>query len=291
MKKIIIILASVVFGATASMAQCSDVLNNFEIKLVPVAGSKLKLQIRHTSNGVIGAKSETPIATTKLDGLIFALSYPTTSNNIEIVSLKSDFKKFNIAQDVTVNTSVSNKVKADNVITLFHDNTTLMPEALELDWTADKWYDLATVTYKGNLQAGDFFSLLTCDYGLAHPNSYVGNSTTDPWFALYNNDQYLQYSPKMITEMPTADLANNTCSVYPVPTKGEFTIEIESNITTNVAAKVIDNNGKIAKIILFDITKGKNINKVNIGELVSGEYMIQITDGKSMNFNEKIIKN
>jgi Secretion system C-terminal sorting domain len=291
MKKIIIILASIIIGATASMAQCSDVLNNFEIKLVPVAGSKLKLQIRHTSNGVPGAKSETPIATTKLDGLIFAISYPTTSNNIEIVGLKSDFKKFNIAQDVTVGTGVSNKVKADNVITFFHDNITLMPEALELDWTADKWYDLATVTYKGNLQTGDFFSLLTCDYGLAHPNSYVGNSTTDPWFALYNNDQYLQYSPKMITEMPTGDLANNSCSIYPVPTNGALTIEIESNITTQVAAKVIDNNGKIAKIVLFEITKGKNINQVDIGELVSGNYMIQITDGKSMNFNEKIIKN
>jgi Secretion system C-terminal sorting domain len=291
MKKIIIILASMVFGATASKAQCSDVLNNFEIKLVPVAGSKLKLQIRHTSNGVAGSKSETPIATTKLDGLIFALSYPTTSSNIEIVSLKSDFKKFNMSQDVTVGAGVLNKAKADHVITFFHDNSTLMPEALELNWTADKWYDLATVTYKGILQTGDFFSLLNCDYGLAHPNSYVGNSTTDPWFALYNNDKYLQYSPKMITEMPTADLANNSCSVYPVPTNGEFTIEIESNITTQVAAKVIDNNGKIAKIILFDISKGKNINKVDIGELVPGNYMIQITDGKSMNFNEKIIKN
>jgi hypothetical protein len=291
MKKIIIILASIVIGATASIAQCSDVLNNFEIKLVPVAGSTLKLQIRHTSNGVAGAKSETPIATTKLDGLIFALSYPTTSNNIEIVSVKSDFKKFNIAQDVTVGKGVLNKVKADNVITFFHDNTTLMPEALELDWTADKWYDLATVTYKGNLQIGDFFSLLNCDYGLAHPNSYLGNSTTDPWFALFNNDQYLQYSPKMITEMPTADLANNFCSIYPVPTNGELTIEIESSITTQVAAKVIDNNGKIVKIVLFEITKGKNINKIDIGELVSGNYMIQVTDGKSMNFNEKVIKN
>ncbi|MFM2387978.1 MAG: Secretion system C-terminal sorting domain [Bacteroidota bacterium] len=291
MKKIIILLASIVFGTTAAMAQCSDVLNNFEIKLVPMAGSQLKLQIRHTSNGVPGAQSETPVATTKLDGLIFAISYPTTSNNIEIVSVKSEFKKFNIAQDLTVGTDVAHKVTTDNVITFFHDNSVSMPEAFEMDWTADKWYDLATVTYKGNLQNGDFFSLLTCDYGLAHPNSYAGNSTTDPWFAMFNNDQYLQFSPKMITEMPTAALANSTCSIYPVPANGELTVEIASNITTQVAAKVLDNSGKIAKVVLFDIAKGKNINKVDIGELAPGAYMIQITDGKTMNFNEKIIKN
>jgi hypothetical protein len=291
MKKIIILLASIVFGTTAAMAQCSDVLNNFEIKLVPMAGSQLKLQIRHTSNEVAGAQSETPVATTKLDGLIFAISYPTTSNNIEIVSVKSEFKKFNIAQDLTVGTDVAHKVTTDNVITFFHDNSVSMPEAFEMDWTADQWYDLATVTYKGNLQNGDFFSLLTCDYGLAHPNSYAGNSTTDPWFAMFNNDQYLQFSPKMITEMPTAALANSTCSVYPVPANGELTVEIASNITTQVAAKVLDNSGKIAKVVLFDIAKGKNINKVDIGELAPGAYMIQITDGKTMNFNEKIIKN
>lgn len=49
---------------------------------------------------------------------------------------------------------------------------------------------------------GDYFSLLNCDYGLAHPNSYYGNSATDPWLSILEDGKSLQYSPKMITELP-----------------------------------------------------------------------------------------
>ena len=77
-----------------------------------------------------------------------------------------------------------------------------MPTAFKSDWLNNKWYDVATINFTGTLVNGDYFSLVNCDYGLAHPNSYNGNSTTDPWLSILEDGKSFQYSPKMITELP-----------------------------------------------------------------------------------------
>jgi hypothetical protein len=89
-----------------------------------------------------------------------------------------------------------------NIRTLVHDNSIIMPTAFKADWLNNKWYDVATINFTGTLVNGDYFSLVNCDYGLAHPNSYNGNSTTDPWLSILEDGKSFQYSPKMITELP-----------------------------------------------------------------------------------------
>ncbi len=164
-----------------------------------------------------------------------------------------------------------------------------MPVAFN-NWEDGQWKEIASVNYSGTLANGDFFSLLNCDYGIAHPNSYYGNSTTDPWFAVLDaNNNYMQYSPKMITELPVNSL-NNTFKIYPVPTNNDLQIEIESVIATDAAAKILDINGRVIKIVNFEINKGKSINTINIGALPAGDYFINVTDGKTLNYNQKISK-
>jgi hypothetical protein len=287
MKKIISICSLLILSVVIATAQCSTVLNNFEIRLMPSNTNSLKIQMRYHANGVQGALQTLPTQHQLLDGLVFGITWPTASN-VKITNCKSTNTVFDLSLDNT-STSLNKTVTADNIQTVFHNNTVSLPTAFGVNWTNDTWLDIAEINYEGTLATGDYFSLLNCDYGLAHPNSYSGNSTTDPWFALYDeNGNYQQYSPKMITVLPSNIL--NTVKMYPIPTSGELTIEVETSAATNAVVKVIDLAGRLTKTVLFDVEKGLTQNQINISELANGKYLIQLTDGKALNYSTQVIK-
>jgi Secretion system C-terminal sorting domain len=284
MKKIFSILAAGFISFSAN-AQCSNVANNFEIKLTQTNDQTLKIQMRHHADAVAGAKSFLPTTATQFDGLVIAITWPNTSN----VSLTKCTSTSSVVDLIFDEPTPQNKMSTEKIQTLFHNNIATMPKAFDANWTNDKWYDVATVTFNGQLAKGDYFSLLNCDYGLAHPNSYSGNSTTDPWMSMIEaSGNFLQVSPKMITELPTG--FTNSFNIYPVPTTGELNIDVDCATKTSAVVKVLDMNGRLVKTVLFELEKGKNTNTINIGELPIGEYMIQLTDGKAVNFSKQITK-
>jgi hypothetical protein len=185
---------TIIIGTQVASAQCSPTLNNFEIKLSQTGDQTLKVQMRYHADAVNGAESVLPSTKQVFDGLIFAITWPTTSR-VELTKCTEN----NVDIDLIIDNSPSQN---KNIRTLVHDNSITMPTAFKADWTNDKWYDVATISFTGTLAAGDYFSLLNCDYGLAHPNSYYGNSTTDPWLSILEDGKSFQYSPKMITELP-----------------------------------------------------------------------------------------
>ena len=194
MKKIYSLIMTIIIGTQVASAQCSPTLNNFEIKLSQTGDQTLKVQMRYHADAVNGAESVLPSTKQVFDGLIFAITWPTTSR-VELTKCTEN----NVDIDLIIDNSPSQN---KNIRTLVHDNSITMPTAFKADWTNDKWYDVATISFTGTLAAGDYFSLLNCDYGLAHPNSYYGNSTTDPWLSILEDGKSFQYSPKMITELP-----------------------------------------------------------------------------------------
>ena len=193
MKKIYSLIMATIIGAQVAIAQCSPTLNNFEIKLSQTGYQALKVQMRYHADAVDSAESTLPSTKQIFDGLIFAITWPTTSR-VELTKCIRNNEDINLIIDYTP----QNK----NIRTLVHDNSIIMPTAFKADWLNNKWYDVATINFTGTLVNGDYFSLVNCDYGLAHPNSYNGNSTTDPWLSILEDGKSFQYSPKMITELP-----------------------------------------------------------------------------------------
>jgi hypothetical protein len=193
MKKIYSLVMAIIIGAQVASAQCSPTLNNFEIKLSQTGYQTLKVQMRYHADAVDSAESTLPSTKQIFDGLIFAITWPSTSR-VELTKCIRNNEDINLVIDYTP----QNK----NIRTLVHDNSIIMPTAFKADWLNNKWYDVATINFTGTLVNGDYFSLVNCDYGLAHPNSYNGNSTTDPWLSILEDGKSLQYSPKMITELP-----------------------------------------------------------------------------------------
>jgi Secretion system C-terminal sorting domain len=288
MKKNIILLFAIVFGTCQAFAQCSSTPNNFEMKLLPTASNTITIQMRYHDGNDANATSKLPIKDVQLAGLVFAITWPTTST-IQLQDCKSSIAPFAIAQDNTIGAGVSNKNVADNIATYYHTND--MPTAYGFPWENDKWYTIAVISYTGKLSANDYFSFMNCDYGLSHPNSYSGNSHTDPWFAMLHNGELTQYSPKMTTELPTKIANQISCTIYPVPTANELHIDVEMTATSSAVVKVIDMKGTLVKTVQFELQAGKNVNTISLGELPSGDYMIVVTDGKALNFSKQILKN
>jgi hypothetical protein len=287
--KSILTAALLLTGAT-SYAQCSDVANNYEMKLTQKGNNTLAVQIRYNDGAVANAQSTLPKSDKSLFGLVFAIAWPTTSD-IKIEGTTSTHKVFAVAQDASVGANTQNKATDDNIATFYHTND--MPAAFGADWKNGEWVTIAEVKYSGKLNGSDFFSFVNCDYGVAHPNSYYGNTHTDPWFAIYDTktSSLEQFSPKMMTEVPGTASNVSDFNIYPNPTSDVFNVEISTELNTQVAVNITDLSGRVVKNGVFGVTKGTNKHTMNVADLSSGNYLIKITDGKTLNYIQKVQKN
>jgi Secretion system C-terminal sorting domain len=292
MKKLILLLTSFCFGATSIFAQCSQVKNNFELKLTPQANHTLLIQMRHHQDAVLGSTSFQPNEKINLFGLVFAIAFPKNAK-IEFTNCVSETKPFHIEIDRTMDVDNGlNKTSntSDQFQTFVHTDD--MPIAFANNWTPNEWYTIATITYKGNLAEGEFFSLMNCDYGLANPNSYSGNSHTDPWFSMLDitSNEHFQFSPKMITEMPNTIENIQSYNVYPNPTLDVFNININSNTNSQVVISLSDVKGQLVQSQLEKVQIGTTICKMDVAKIASGNYLMKITDGKTINYIQKVQK-
>jgi hypothetical protein len=289
MKNAVLILISILFCSLQAIAQCSEEPNKYEVRLSPTANKALLVQIRYNGDLQTKTNDALPTATTLLDGLVFAVTWPQTSD-VKITGVKPLTMPFSIITDKEAEISFTAKtVGADKIVTFYHDAVG-MALPYNFNWQSNEWYDIATITYIGQLTPGDYFSLLNCDYGLANPNSYSGNSSTDPWFAMRTpTNEYLQYSPKMITVLPAAEKAT-VFNVYPNPTVGILNINIESAIESSVAIAVYDMSGKLMQNVGYNLIKGSNTTVVDLKDLTPGTYSVKITDGKSLNYVTNVVK-
>jgi hypothetical protein len=289
MKKIIILATACLLTAIQCFSQCSSTPNNFELRLLHQPNSTLKIQLRYHKNAVANAISILPENSMSLDGLIFAIACPVTSN-AAISRCVSPTKPFNVLIDSNTQSVRQNKNAIDRIVTFYH--STDFPAAFADQWHDNQWIDIATIQYTGELGKGEYFSLVDCDYGIAHPNSYSGNSHTDAWLAFINlaTSEYQQYSPALITEMPPTISSASLYNIYPNPTNGVMYVELQTEIQSQVMLQVTDITGKFIMQQQVEVVPGTNKYSVDLKHLAAGSYVANITDGKTLHYNQKIQK-
>jgi Secretion system C-terminal sorting domain len=289
MKKIIITLAAMAYGIANAIAQCATTPNNFEIQLHQNKQTQtLEVQIRYAGNTDL---HQLPNQTMLLDGLVFAIANPINSD-AHISAIEQSKLGFDLQIDHQLGQYKTANV-LETITTIYHNNTATAPVPFTTNWKENQWMTIAKITYTGTIKEGSFFSLVNCDYGMAHPNSYQGNSTTDPWLSLYNitTQSFEQYSPKMITALPTNANATTQLQIFPNPANDVINVSFGASTATAVAAKIIDATGKIVKIINTEVITGENKISFSIAELPIGVYQLMITDGKTLQLTGKVEKN
>lgn len=80
-------------------------------------------------------------------------------------------------------------------------------------------------------------------------------------------------------------------TLYPNPTSQILNIDLNTPLATEAKVNVLDATGRIVKVIYMQFQAGANSAQIDLQELADGMYMIQITNGKGLNFAQPIRKN
>ena len=105
-----------------------------------------------------------------------------------------------------------------------------------------------------------------------------GNSTGQ-WAVAYTYDLYYSdFVPNNIEQVE-----QNTVSIAPNPAQDYFVVNMEANQLIDIT--IYDANGRLVKT-----QKASNARKIDIKDLKSGIYFIQITDANKEVFSSKLIK-
>lgn len=196
--------------------------------------------------------------------------------------------------DVVVNGTLNSQVprlKNDLDIRLTKDGTTFLPwkldyssmsgfsnskadnsvdniERVDIDAPTSGTYTL-TVTHKGTLQGntGGPFSPQSQDFALIVTGNSLSLSTQDV---------------KM----------SNTLAVFPNPSKGEFTINFDSSLSSSEDVKVdiYDISGRLVYEKSFVNDSSQFNETINLGDIASGVYVANISKGSSFTSHKIIIE-
>jgi Secretion system C-terminal sorting domain len=278
MKKIIITLGLLVMS-TSIFAQCIPTKNDFQLKLQHTAPGELTVYIQHTNEGNSNFNQRFSI-----DGLVFAVQAPSSNSNVKITNCKTTHAPF--ALTIAGNNTTQNKTQ-NTVTTFAHDAA--LPAQVGASFTNNTWHALAVIQYTGQLKNNELFYLLNCDYGIIHPNSYYGNSTTDPWLSIITDDnEYVQYTPSIV--VPDEDEMIAQIKTFPNPVQHILNIQIPSATNNEAMIKIVSIGGQVVHTSQVSLQKGLNTFSVPTQSLVTGNYIIQILDGKSIKYASAFTK-
>jgi hypothetical protein len=118
-----------------------------------------------------------------------------------------------------------------------------------------------------------------------HKNVYSNNYFYE-LHSKFDNGEIEISNPVFINRSSTSIIYK----VYPNPILDKLHIDIFSLTNQNVNIEIIDNVGKILKIINQTLEKGQNNVKLVLTDLVSGSYILRIKTKNTMLIQEKIIK-
>jgi hypothetical protein len=83
----------------------------------------------------------------------------------------------------------------------------------------------------------------------------------------------------------------STVSIYPNPTKDELNIDVYTTKAQNNTIKLLDMSGRVIKEIQSILEVGANNIKMNLGELATGIYTIQLLENNKIMQVSKVQKN
>jgi hypothetical protein len=78
--------------------------------------------------------------------------------------------------------------------------------------------------------------------------------------------------------------------VYPNPATTNLNIDINIDKNTSAKMRIYDVTGKLIKQIETELTKGANNTIIELGDIVTGIYMIRISDGNGLNYSQQFNK-
>jgi len=86
------------------------------------------------------------------------------------------------------------------------------------------------------------------------------------------------------------EVSLSATSIYPNPTNGNATLNIEAAISQDITVRVVSLNGQILSETATNVVSGSNQIAVNMEKLDSGSYLVQVTDAEGTVQTVSIVK-
>jgi hypothetical protein len=130
-----------------------------------------------------------------------------------------------------------------------------------------------------------------------------GNSQTELKYGFTDNTPNLGHNYYRLQQVDIDGHASNShvvdvyfgeetiVSLYPNPANKVVYLDIQTPKATNAQAKIMDAAGRVVKTVAMQVQAGGSNHQIDISDLADGMYLIQVSNGKGINYTQAIRKN
>jgi hypothetical protein len=170
-------------------------------------------------------------------------------------------------------------------------------DAAQLQWTVDNQEKVANYVVERSTNNADFTTIgkvavkgnanSAITYNFTDLNAGKLASTIYYRIKIADEDGSLKYTN--VANVSFGDYTNTFVSVYPNPVSDKAFLLINASNDETAQLRIVDNTGRTVSQRSITLTKGRNNFELNVSELPTGLYYIDIT-GKTISQKIKLIK-
>lgn len=239
------------------------------------------IRISKISGGPLGIGTATVITpTVNWNGSYWELSFPVSGlSEFYVHSVNPG----NVPLPATITRFEGRKINAGNLLSWSTSNEQ-NNDYFNLQYSSNG-IDFETIA-KINTKAQNGNSSVELSYEFEHTNPQLGHN----YYRLQqiDIDQHASYNAKVVDLIWSAN--GNTVSIYPNPTKGLVNIDLYATKAQNTTVKVLDMSGRIVKQLQAQCVTGMNALSINLDEIASGIYTIQVYENNHLSHVSKVKK-
>lgn len=181
---------------------------------------------------------------------------------------------------------------------LFSFTAKAQGDAAQLEWVVNNEADVVSYTVQRSLDNTNFEDIATVDAKHLQSSNITYNFTDFNAGKLASTVYYRIHSNENSGSRKFSDIINvnfasmllvTGVSVFPNPVTEKTTVLINAIAEETANLKIIDNTGRVIKVIAVNLVKGKNSIQLDLTKFKTGIYFIDI-NGKAISEKVKLIK-
>ena len=170
-------------------------------------------------------------------------------------------------------------------------------DAAQLEWVVNNEADVVSYTVQRSLDNTNFEDIATVDAKHLQSSNITYNYTdfnagklaSTVYYRIHSNENSGSRKFSDIINVNFASMLVTGVSVFPNPVTEKTTVLINAIADETANLKIIDNTGRVIKVIAVNLVKGKNSIQLDLTKFKTGIYFIDI-NGKAISEKVKLIK-
>lgn len=180
---------------------------------------------------------------------------------------------------------------------LFSFTAKAQGDAAQLEWVVNNEADVVSYTVQRSLDNTNFEDIATVDAKHLQSSNITYNYTdfnagklaSTVYYRIHSNENNGNRKFSDIINVNFASMMVTGVSVFPNPVTEKTTVLINAIADETANLKIIDNTGRVIKVIAVNLVKGKNNVQLDLTKFKTGIYYIDVT-GKAISEKTKLIK-